>query len=477
MSDQPDPAARQLTVPRLLEILEQLPGSSAIFERTSQLLDRLLEPVRPAFPEPTPPVRECFLTIGMATYDDYDGVYFSLQALRLYHPEIAEDTAILVVDNNPGGPCSAALKKLEHQIPNYRYVPYGNRQGTAVRDLLFREANSRYVLAMDSHVLFAPGALARLVSFLKAHPESNDLWQGPLVYDDLVSLSTHFNPEWQDGMYGVWRYDDRAADPDGEPFEIPMQGLGVFACRKQAWPGFNPRFGGFGGEEGYIHEKIRRRGGTVFCLPFLRWVHRFDRPLGTRYAANWGDRIRNYCIAYDELGLDPAPMLAHFEQCLGPDVARPLAEAAQREIEGPFHVFDGVYQAGATSEAGKALGLEARIRSFPAIQTPFCEDIGRALTHRSIIEDAERLGLENVLILEAGFDGSPGSLKELRQMAGRMAEPEWPGCLIPGALAFGRASFARLLARIPSTASGAALWVRRNGDLDSYYAGLIGGSR
>ena len=31
------------------------------------------------------------LTIGMATYDDYDGVYFSIQAIRMYHPEILKD--------------------------------------------------------------------------------------------------------------------------------------------------------------------------------------------------------------------------------------------------------------------------------------------------------------------------------------------------------------------------------------------------
>jgi hypothetical protein len=36
-------------------------------------------------PEPQPPVeedREIELTIGMATYDDFDGVYFTVQALR-----------------------------------------------------------------------------------------------------------------------------------------------------------------------------------------------------------------------------------------------------------------------------------------------------------------------------------------------------------------------------------------------------------
>ena len=43
------------------------------------------------------------LTIGMATFDDYHGVYFSIQALRMYHPEVIDDIEILVVDNNPDG--------------------------------------------------------------------------------------------------------------------------------------------------------------------------------------------------------------------------------------------------------------------------------------------------------------------------------------------------------------------------------------
>ena len=43
------------------------------------------------------------LTIGMATYDDYDGVFFSLQALRLYQLEgiAEEDVEFIVIDNNP----------------------------------------------------------------------------------------------------------------------------------------------------------------------------------------------------------------------------------------------------------------------------------------------------------------------------------------------------------------------------------------
>ena len=41
------------------------------------------------------------LTVGMACYDDFDGVYFSVQSLRMYHSDIMNDIEILVVDNNP----------------------------------------------------------------------------------------------------------------------------------------------------------------------------------------------------------------------------------------------------------------------------------------------------------------------------------------------------------------------------------------
>ena len=82
-----------------------------------------------------------------------------------------------------------------------------------------------------------------------------------------------------------------------------MQGMGLFACRKDAWPGFNPLFRGFGAEEGYIHEKVRQGGGRTLCLPFLRWMHRFNRPLGAPYPNIWEDRIRNYYIGWRELGL------------------------------------------------------------------------------------------------------------------------------------------------------------------------------
>ena len=268
------------------------------------------------------------LTVGMTTYDDYDGAYFTLQALRLYHRDLPEDVEFLVIDNHPEGPCGEALKSLEHHVPNYRYVPENSRRGTAVRDHVIAEASGKFVLCLDCHVFVVPGALLRLIGYLDAHNDTSDLLQGPLLYDDLATVSTHFNPEWRAGMFGQWALDERGKDPEAEPFEIPMQGLGLFACRKSAWPGFNPDFRGFGGEEGYIHEKFRRRGDKTICLPFLRWMHRFNRPMGLHYANTWDDRIRNYAIGWRELGLPTDQMENHFVELLGAETAERFFRSA-----------------------------------------------------------------------------------------------------------------------------------------------------
>lgn len=298
------------------------------------------------YPVPERSTRELrrFMTIGMATYDDYDGVYFSLQAIRFYHPEILDDVEFLVIDNHPDGPCSAALKDLEKHIPNLRYSPAGDVTGTAVRERVFREAQGDFVLCMDCHVLFAPGSLRKLIDYFRSAPASIDLVQGPMIYDDLARISTHWAPAWQQGFYGHWANDPAGDDPEGPPFDIPSQGLGVFACRRAAWPGFNPAFRGFGGEEGYIQEKFRQAGGRSLCLPALRWLHRFGRPMGASYPNKWEDRIRNYLLGFGEIGWDTAEMQDHFRERLGRRTADRIFAAVGKELageEGADDLLDG----------------------------------------------------------------------------------------------------------------------------------------
>lgn len=269
------------------------------------------------------------LTIGMATYNDFDGVYFTLQALRLYQD--LEDVELLVVDNYG---CETTRQFVESWVKG-RYILATEISGTAApRDRVFREASGDAVLCCDSHVLFASGVISRLKAHYRAHPDCPDLLQGPLVYDDGASFSTHFESVWREQMWGVWGTDPRGQDPDGDPFEIPMQGLGAFSCRKAAWPGFNPAFRGFGGEEGYIHEKVRRAGGRCLCLPWLRWMHRFGRPKGVPYPLTVDAKLRNYVIGHMELGFDLLPVLTHFAEHLPQERVLAVAAEAVRDVTG-----------------------------------------------------------------------------------------------------------------------------------------------
>jgi hypothetical protein len=314
------------------------------------------------------------LTIGMATYDDYDGCYFTLQSLRLHHD--LSQVELMVVDNKPDSPGSADLKNkvegwMRHGTAGTRYVAAPEVVGTsAPRDRVFRLANGEAVMCVDSHVLLAPGAIARLIEWYDAHPESHDLIQGPMLLDHLAGVQTHFIDTWRSEMWGIWgsawevcpggdrvsviEHNGRvqfvsldmdhvplsssaacgAALPDvawaghekhllaagmrplgldaNDEFDIPGQGLGLFSCRRDAWLGFNADFRGFGGEEMYIHEKFRQAGHRCLCLGFLKWLHRFTRPGGVKYPLTRWNKVRNYVLGHQELGLPLDRVREHF---------------------------------------------------------------------------------------------------------------------------------------------------------------------
>jgi hypothetical protein len=298
--------------------------------------------------EPRDAEGEIELTIGMATYNDFDGVYFTLQALRLYQD--LEHTELLVIDNYG---CDHTKQLVEGWLKG-RYIRATEVVGTAApRELVFRYARGKAVLCCDSHILFAPGVIARLKQYYREHPDCQDLLQGPMLYDDGKLLATHFEPRWREQMWGVWGSDPRGQDPEGDPFEIPMQGLGVFSCRKAAWLGFHPQFRGFGGEEGYIHEKFRQAGRRCLCLPWLRWMHRFGRPNGVQYPLIVEDKLRNYVLGHAELGLDLAPVLEHFAQYLPQERVRAIA---QQVLERPWTGTPSLLEAEGVDQTRVRLG-------------------------------------------------------------------------------------------------------------------------
>ncbi len=299
------------------------------------------------------------LTIGMATYQDFEGIWAAVQALRLYQ-DLA-DCEILVIDNAD----NQATAHFCAGAAGVRREVYTEIQGTAApRNEVFARAQGGAVLCMDSHVMLAPGAVARLVAWYDAHPGTLDLFQGPLLYDDGHNVGSGWRDSWgSDGMWGEWAQDARADDPEGEPFPIWGQGLGIFSCRREAWLGFNPLFRGFGGEEGYIHEKFRRAGRTCWCLPWLRWSHRFGRTASIPFAVTLEDRYRNYVLGLTELGIPLKALEANYDGRLPPAVRAEIRAAVTPKVD--------------TATCGWRAAAQALDALTPADQQALCRTVLR----------------------------------------------------------------------------------------------------
>jgi len=260
------------------------------------------------------------LTIGIPVFDDFDGVYFTVQSLRLHH--LRGGVEILVVDNSPASKQGRETAKFCDKA-GVRYHPYTEKRGSApTKQEVFRQAEGVWVLCLDAHVLLAAGSLVALRHHIRSDFESRNLVHGVLVHDDLDDFSTHWCieqdgvPLWAGGILGRWASDERGRDPTGCPFTIGVSGMGCFASRRDAFPGFPPSFFGFGGEEVYVHDRIALRGDQVLCLPSLQWVHRFARPAGVPYPNAVHERFANYLVGHRVTGRDVVPLLAHYESLL-----------------------------------------------------------------------------------------------------------------------------------------------------------------
>lgn len=319
------------------------------------------------------------LTIGMAHHNDYHGVYFTIQDIRkeLYYNrrfDLLNKIEFVVIENDPSSSHAKMVKNLQHKFSNLRVIDYTEKPGTSgTRNKIVEEARGNFVLVMDCHVLLCPvvDTLDRLFTFMEHNKNSEDLFCGPLIHDELGLISTHYDSTWSSQMWGQWSsgwqcvcenykfsvknengkasyhdistqekidkcvycnrelpkdiafaghdrhldgegYSKVGQNPSEEPFDVFAQGLGCFFTRKNSWLGFNEHAVGFGGEECYIHEKYRKNGKRVINLPFLRWLHRFGRPEGVNYPLTLGNKVRNYILEFLELGLDLSPVRQHF---------------------------------------------------------------------------------------------------------------------------------------------------------------------
>lgn len=319
------------------------------------------------------------LSVAMAHYDDFSGLFPTIQSIRLNNADLMPQCEFVVVDNSPEDQKTGkAIQDLLSSMPEChpsKYVAMPGNKGTSLsREAIFAHATGKYVVVMDCHLELWPKSLHALLAHYESDPESIDIISGPLLMDSLRNVATHFDDQWSDAMWGTWgqawkctcgpagvefamtnkdgktaprllklgdhpvtscpacdrsiprvewvQHEQRLIGAgffplglmDGPAFEIPGQGLGLFSCRREAWPHFNPHAIGFGGEELYIHEKFRQRGGKALCLPALKWNHRFYRTGGAKYPNRNYWKARNYVLEFQELGLDLEPVRKHFTE-------------------------------------------------------------------------------------------------------------------------------------------------------------------
>lgn len=238
------------------------------------------------------------LTIGIPTYRDWEGLWATIAALRLYHD--VRDIEILVVDN-----FGCELTEAHCDQVGARYVRLERPVGSAAaKNTVFEHATGDLVLCIDSHVILHPQSIDVLMGFYGDHPACSDLIHGSMAVDKPGEFQPGLQDEWGKQMWGTWLGARRVDET--EPEEIWGYGMGLFASRRDAWLGYNEHFRGYGGEEGYAGEKYRQAGRRVLRLPQLKWSHRFGRSLPSPHP-NWSqDLFRNYLIGLHELDVDPS---------------------------------------------------------------------------------------------------------------------------------------------------------------------------
>jgi hypothetical protein len=168
------------------------------------------------------------ITIGLATCDDFEGVWATVQSVFLNNEwESPDDVQIVIVDTSPMGSEHRQLvqdyvgkggnEKRSSRTQNIRYVDMAGFAGTTTpRDVIFRFADADVVCVMDCHVMLPINRLLRLVQWFDRHPDCKDLIHGPMLHDNLDAISTHFADQFRGGMWGTWG--TAWQTPDGKIF-------------------------------------------------------------------------------------------------------------------------------------------------------------------------------------------------------------------------------------------------------------------
>lgn len=191
------------------------------------------------------------ITIGMATYNDFEGVWATVQSAIMHNDwERPTDVELVVIDTSPEGidhvdmvrSVVVANKSVPlDRLPRGAKTPLGKHirspelvGTTAPRDKIFEHATAPYVVVMDCHVMLHHNSLLRLLKWFERNPDNVDLIHGPMIYDDLNTVSTHLGDQFRAGMRGTWGSIWRT--PGGTLFVVEGQDVSDTADKREDNP-------------------------------------------------------------------------------------------------------------------------------------------------------------------------------------------------------------------------------------------------
>jgi glycosyltransferase involved in cell wall biosynthesis len=238
------------------------------------------------------------LSICFACHDDVEGAFFTLSSLRLHHLFKKQDVELVVADDVP-----SKTPDLENlcNLSGARYHHVAINKGPArAKQAAIEKTTGDYFLLVDSHVLLAPGSVDYMLQLIDNNMIGKNMIVGPLLNESCHVIATHLDERWRGDFFGTWNVDQDVNK--GLIKEIPGSGSAYFLMKKEHWPGFNPNYEGFGGEELISHEMVRQRGGKIYCHPKMGWIHRFVRGKPFTYKCDLIDKIYNYLIGFYSVG-------------------------------------------------------------------------------------------------------------------------------------------------------------------------------
>ncbi len=269
------------------------------------------------------------LTIGMANWDDPEGAFWTLTALRQYHVRaVCPAVELLVIDDMPEK--QELLEQVCHSA-GATYIHYSKNRGPAhAKNSVWERAAGDFVLLLDSHVLLAPGSVDYILQAIAEDRIGKDLWTGPLLDEKGNTIATELLPEWRGSAFGIWHVDPEL--PEKKVKEIVGHGSAYTLMKKSEYPGFSKHFRYFGGEEIILHETVRMRGGKCFTHQALGWVHRFIRSKPASYRLLLNDKYWNALVGFYEMGWSTLQVKDYFRRKLALD----QCEVIEQEIQTLF---------------------------------------------------------------------------------------------------------------------------------------------